>query len=458
MNEDGESWTPVGHNDAITWPSLSGVLHRRDLASVDAYLGSLTSYGVTCIRLMLEYAESKEGHFESPAGHFLPEMVQVWDDIFDLCRRHGLRILLTPFDTFWTWLKWSEHPYSIENGGFLASPSRVLLCEETRNCIKARLEFASRRWGGSGTLFAWDLWNEIHPAQAEESAEGFSSFISDVSAHMRKLENELYGRHHLQTVSLFGPELVWRPDLDLATPTFRHPDLDFATIHIYREGTIDDPQDTVAPALDMAAIVADSLRQIKDDRPFLDTEHGPIHSFKDHHVTLPAKFDDEYFRHMQWAHLAAGGAGGGMRWPNRIPHVLTPGMHEAQRAMAEFLPLIDWVNFRRRNCTDEVRLSTDRARAVACADNKQAVLWLVRTDALTKEGLMRRRAKPLAVSVTVPGLAPGFYQIIFWDTRAGAILATRTLALRSGEMQIPFDLATDVAIAIQCKVADPAEH
>ncbi|TIL77742.1 MAG: hypothetical protein E5Y81_12695, partial [Mesorhizobium sp.] len=34
----------------------------------------------------------------------------------------------------------------------------------------------------------------------------------------------------------------------------------------------------------------------------------------------------EYFRHLQWAHLAAGGAGGGMRWPNRSPHVLTPGM------------------------------------------------------------------------------------------------------------------------------------
>src|SRR3712207_8786775 len=53
-------------------------------------------------------------------------------------------------------------------------------------------------------------------------------------------------------------------------------------------------------------------------------------------------------RHMQWAHFAAGAAGGGMRWPNRRPHVLTEGMRKAQHALAGFLPLIDWAHFRRR--------------------------------------------------------------------------------------------------------------
>ncbi|TIT96391.1 MAG: hypothetical protein E5W39_19160, partial [Mesorhizobium sp.] len=84
----------------------------------------------------------------------------------------------------------------------------------------------------------------------------------------------------------------------------------------YEEGTIDDPSDTVAPALGMARIVGEALGEIRDGRPFLDSEHGPIHSFKDKKITLPEPFDDEYFRHLQWAHLAAGGAGGGMRWPN----------------------------------------------------------------------------------------------------------------------------------------------
>ena len=75
----------------------------------------------------------------------------------------------------------------------------------------------------------------------------------------------------------------------------------------------------MAPAISAGRLVREALAEITDDRPFLDSEHGPIHTFKDHGITLPEAFDDEYFRHIQWAHLASGGAGGGMRWPNRAP-------------------------------------------------------------------------------------------------------------------------------------------
>jgi len=40
--------------------------------------------------------------------------------------------------------------------------------------------------------------------------------------------------------------------------------------------------------------------------------HGPIHAFKERGRTLDEAFDDEYFRHIQWAHFASGGAGS---WP-----------------------------------------------------------------------------------------------------------------------------------------------
>ena len=105
---------------------------------------------------------------------------------------------------------------------------------------------------------------------------------------------------------------------------------------MYEEGTIDYPANTVDAAVSVGKLVASAISEIRDNRPFFDSEHGPIHSFKDHHVNLPEAFDDEYFRHIQWAHLASGGAGGGMRWPNRRPHSLTLGMREAQKAMAGF--------------------------------------------------------------------------------------------------------------------------
>src|SRR5262249_12614060 len=157
------------------------------------YVRMLARHGVTCLRMMLEYAETGHRYLENPCGNFEPAMVRFWDDLFSLCERYNLRLLLTPFDTFWMWRKWNEHPYNRANGGPCAQPSELLTCLETRRAIKERLGFATRRWGGSGALFAWDLWNEIHPAHAGNSAEVFDSFIRDVSTHVKNVERELYG-------------------------------------------------------------------------------------------------------------------------------------------------------------------------------------------------------------------------------------------------------------------------
>jgi mannan endo-1,4-beta-mannosidase len=424
LTETGEPWTPIGQNDAISWVEFEGLFARRNLPAVEAHLRHLADHGVTCLRLMMEYAQVRHRYVERPAGAFVPRMVQLWDDLFALCEKTGLRILLTPFDTFWTWLHWKHHPYNIQNGGPLNHPSRMLLCGEARAAIKNRLTFAVERWGGSGALFAWDLWNEIHPAQAEESADCFGEFIGDLSQHVRSLEGRLYGRSHPQTVSLFGPEIRWRPHLDLREPIFRHPDLDFATIHIYEEGTIDHPRDTVAPAIGMGRIVQQCIAEISDGRPFLDTEHGPIHTFKDRKKTLPEDFDDEYFRQIQWAHLASGGAGGGMRWPNRKVHVLTPGMRRAQLALSKFLPLVDWTHFRRRCLNDEISVSAPKIAVFGCGDERQAVVWLMRRDTVGRDGRLRRDAEPISPTVRVPGLAVGTYEATAFDTAAGQALGS----------------------------------
>ena len=418
-DEHGTPWTPIGQNDAISWPELIGLFRRRDLAAVESHLHWLKAHGVNCLRLMLEYAQVRHRYFERPAGRFVPAMVQLWDDLFAMCERVGMRILLTPVDTFWMWRHWQHLPWNVANGGPLRSMSEALTCRDTRGLIKNRLEFIVRRWGGSGALFAWDLWNEIHPAQGGDSVDSWNEFIHDLSTHVRRLENELYGRSHPQTVSLFGPELVLQPGHAPAMreALFRHPDLDFASIHIYAKGTIDMPRDTVAPAVAMGEIVAECLDEIVDDRPFLDTEHGPIHNFIDKKKTLPEPFDDEYFRHCSWAHLASGAVGGGMRWPNRNPHVLTGGMRKAQRAMADFVTNIDWTRFRRRNLNPKLRVR--HFHAFGCADERQALVWLLRRNTLGSDRRVRADAVPVEAEITLPDLADGRYRIRGWNTEAG---------------------------------------
>ncbi|WP_220149820.1 hypothetical protein [Sphingomonas aracearum] len=445
VDDTGANWTPIGQNDAISWPELAPLFRRRDLAAVERHLAWLVDHGVTCLRLMIEYAQVRHRYFERPAGVVVPAMVRLWDDLFALCERAGLRILLTPVDTFWMWLHWRHHPWNTAHGGPLPHPSRLLLCGSTRAAIKARLTFIVERWGGSGALFAWDLWNEIHPGQAENSADCFGEFIADLSGHVRSMERRLYGRSHPQTVSLYGPELWDRPDLPLAEPIFRHPDLDFATIHIYRKGPIDDPVDTVRPALATGRIVRHCLGEITDGRPFLDTEHGPIHRFKDKHKTLPEPFDDEYFRHMSWAHLASGGAGGGMRWPNRHPHVLTAGMRRAQRAMAGFLPLIDWQRFRRTPLTLRVK----GYHAFAGGDAEQAIVWLLRRGALQEDGRVVGTPSSGEHRLRLP-LPPGRYRVIEWDTITGRELGcAEALAGADGLNWTLRNMPGDRALAIR---------
>jgi mannan endo-1,4-beta-mannosidase len=233
----------------------------------------------------------------------------------------------------------------------------------------------------------------------------------------------------------------------MRSPIFRHPDLDFCNIHIYGTGAIDNPRDTLKPALSMAREVRTCLSEITDSRPFFDSEHGPIHAFKDRKQTLPEDFDDEYFRHMSWAHLASGGAGGGMRWPNRHPHILTAGMRRAQRAMSDFLPLIDWTSFRRRNLNEEVKATGFHVSA--CGDEHQALLWLIRRGNRDANNMVRRDTVRPA-NVTVPGFGAGSYVVTGWDTTAGKM--TETLQVEAQEGLLRFTtkpITADRAFAVR---------
>jgi mannan endo-1,4-beta-mannosidase len=448
VDDTGAAWTPLGQNDAITWPELAGLYRRRDLPAVERHLRWLKESGVTCLRLMLEYCHREHRYLELSPGRFNPALVRLWDELVRLCKAVGLRLLLTPFDTYFLWHRWRHHPYNRANGGPCASRRELLVCPATRERVKARLAFATGRWGGSGVVFAWDLWNEMHPAQGHDDPGSFADFIEDVGPFLRALEERLHGRAHLQTVSVFGPELHSKPCLN--EPIFRHPALDFASSHFYEHGTIDDPQDTVVPAISAGRLVREALAQITDGRPFHESEHGPIHSFKDRHRTLPEAFDDEYFRHMQWAQLASGGVGGGMRWPNRHPHVLTPGMRRAQKAMADFLPLVDWPRFRRANLNQEIEADAPDIACFGCGDARQAVAWLLRCGPLLQDGRLDPAMPPRPATLRLPGLASGRYRLSLWDTQAGRTVGqAEAQSLGNGMLtaQLPA-FRSDIAVAI----------
>ncbi len=58
---------------------------------------------------MLEYVGDGL-YLERRPGEFDPVTVRAIDDLVALCERHGLRLLLTPFDTFFTWVDVGRPP------------------------------------------------------------------------------------------------------------------------------------------------------------------------------------------------------------------------------------------------------------------------------------------------------------------------------------------------------------
>lgn len=192
--------------------------------------------------------------------------------------------------------------------------------------------------------------------------------------------------------------------------------------------------------------------KVSDDRPFFESEHGPIHSFKDHDLVLAEDFDDEYFRHMQWAHVASGAAGGGMRWPNRHPHILTPGMHLTQRALHAFLRLIRWTDFCRKNISHEMTVRKRDAFAwFGCSDGSQAILYLLRSNNRNERGMIDTAAAGVQAFVEVPNFEPGPCVITEWDTQRGAAIMRRHTTI-SEDRVLRFEstpIVDDLAIAIQ---------
>ena len=214
----------------------------------------------------------------------------------------------------------------------------LLTCPATRAAIKARLAFATERWGGSGAVFAWDLWNEMHPAQGERPARtcfaGFHRRRRPVPA--RPGDAPARPRASADRLRVRARSSSWKPWLN--EPIFRHPALDFASSHFYEEGTIDDPRDTVAPAISAGRLVREALAEITDCAPLLRQRARPDpHLQGSRPQPCPSRSTTSISATCSGRTSPRAAAGGGMRWPNRHPHTLT-ARHAAGAAGARRFP------------------------------------------------------------------------------------------------------------------------
>jgi hypothetical protein len=94
-----------------------------------------------------------------------------------------------------------------------------------------------------------------------------------------------------------------------------------------------------------------------------------------------------------------------------------------------------------------------RVRVMALVDRgaTRLLAWLQHRDATWANLVAGRARQPITGSFTTPDLAAGAYSVEWWNTRTGAVSATRPVDHRGGPMTLawPEPLVEDVAVKVK---------
>lgn len=421
VDEAGQGFLVIGQNDGTPWPGLATLLNGASPEATEAYIMDLRAHGITVSRVMIEYSQAPHSYLENPVGTFSPSVVAFWDQFITLAEKHGLYLLLTPYDTFWQAKNWGAYPYNGARGGPCPSTRDWLTGEACLEAQKNRWRFILDHWGGSPNIFAWDLMNEID-IWWDATAREIETYVDTMAAFVRDYETEKWGRAHMISVSSAASVPTGR----LGRIIFNHPALDFANTHLYLGPEIKNPQDPIGAGPLMAGGVTLALAEIQDNRPYFDSESGPI----DHWI-VDAAFDKEYHHNMSWAHLAAGGAGSGMRWPYTDPHWILPELRDNLLGLARYASTIDWAHFLSKNVSRQIEPDTRAVVPVGCSDGQTAVIWLLLDT-------RREEASALAgVEVVIEDvLADGSYSVEWWETYEGNMISAESAAVENNRLSL----------------------
>ncbi|MGV3617613.1 MAG: cellulase family glycosylhydrolase [Fimbriimonas sp.] len=380
VTRKGLPFLPLGYNHNTDWPELeqANPLHDQyDPKRTDRWFAKLADSGVNLVRLMVETPQS--GNIEERPGVFRFEHMRWLDTIVTAAHKHGIRLMVTPYDTFWMNLRADASPYWAANGGPIKEKVGFLTDPKVMELQKGRMRWLIDRYGNLGTIFCWEIMNEIDLWWGA-SPEQIRAWADEMSKYVHDYQRKRWGTGPMMSLSMAEP----KPVGGNAETAFRRPDFDFATMHLYlgkSKGPNKGEEEQAAD--DFADGVRYARSQIRDNRPVFDGESGPI----DRWVANPRQ-DERLYHEMSWAHLMAGGAGPGLRWPYRNPHHLTPGMLRTLKSMRGFVDGVPWSRI---------------TGAMTTTPPKSPIGWRVRGFVTAKGGVYRIQNRGKAGTIVFPG-------------------------------------------------------
>jgi mannan endo-1,4-beta-mannosidase len=399
IDRRGAPFLPLGYNHNPDWPELEQAhpLHDQfDPKRTDRWFAKLQANGVNLVRLMVETPPS--GNIEEKPGVFRFEHMRWLDTVVGAARKHGIRLMVTPYDTFWMNLRADASPYWAANGGPIQEKIQFLTDPKVMELQKGRMRWLIDRYGNLDTIFCWEIMNEIDLWWGA-NPEQIRKWADEMSAYVRDYQMKKWGAGPMLSLSMAEP----MPKEGNAETAFRRSDLDFATMHLYM-GKSKGPNkgEEEQAADDFASGVRYARAETRDNRPVFDGESGPIDRW-----VADEKQDDLLYHEMSWAHLMAGGAGPGLRWPYRNPHHVTPGMLRTIKSMRVFIDGVPW---------------TRLTGAIEGDQPASPSAWRVRGFVTAKGGIYRIQNRGKGGRFAVPGAT----RIRPFDVRTGKWLAPVT--------------------------------
>ncbi|MCU0913404.1 MAG: DUF5060 domain-containing protein [Planctomycetes bacterium] len=286
---------------------------------------------------------------------------------------------------------------------------------------KKFLRYAVARWGYSTSVAAWEYWNEMDPGKPTDR------FYAEVGDYLAAVD--VYG--HLRTTSTWAP----------SARDCRHPQLDIAQTHHYMRPDDDDFQDEVESIVRQTRFLRDNAPA----KPALIGEFGLATAKWGLNDYMKQDRDGVHFHNCLWASAFAGSSGTAMFWWWEVLDQQNAYRH--YQPLAAFLANVAPAGLEPTTATT----SEPRLRLLGRQGTDRACLWLVNRQATWWNRVVQKRTpEPIdSATVTIQGLHPGNYTVLWWDTYEGESISRQTLALEGGLLQLPVPPFTN---DLACKI------
>lgn len=352
------------------------------------------------------------------------------DYAFNLAEKHNLRLELTlnshgqfrrdKFDA-----EWMYNPYSVRNGGMVASPAMFFTSPTARELVRQRLRYIVARWGYSPHLMSFDLVNEVDLTEGY-NREQVAAWHKEMATYIRSLDP---WKHlvctHICLYGSYGDELWQLPEIDYiqADAYWKRRDVGMNECWAAKRGY---------------------------NKPFLFIEYGP------QTVSLPLPYEiwQQDFRVGMWASNLIPSAAPGQFWYHQEWE-----QHKLWRYQKGLLAFNRGEDRRGKNlqtlqafarAANNVPLNVQ-----AMGNGTEGAFYVYSFENLgypEASQVPAERTLP-ATSVMLDGFTDGAYRAEFWDPVAGQVVSTADCTAANGRLTV---LTPPFAADLACKVRRPA--